>query len=291
MGVKSLKEACVSTRPGKKPQNGGPRTPAGKLRASKNARKHSLFAAELVFSEEERREFERLRCDLSRELMPTSAVLDVLFEDALVSAWRMKLALRCEQAAVRKELEIQDEENRNTRVDDGSRTTYSNSSSILGQRQRLKLLEELRYNIEEHGHIPAGLEKPVTEAFDADYWKMLVEWTPTTEPLRQLMESVIQKSELFGWELPAGLTGAQDKGKHFLCDPSWLKEMMLKLVKLKKQDILCALQYAEETNGCGTWSNGANGRLELCIRYRTTARRDFYRALKEYETRKRGSIS
>ena len=281
----------MSTRLGKKRQSGGPKTREGKLRASHNARKHNLFATEFVFSEKERAEFGKLRSDLWREMAPNSALLDVLFEDVLVTAWRMKLALRYEQAAVTKEREMENQENCDTPVDAGSRAVYPNSSSILGQRQRLKLLEELMCNIEEHGHIPAGLEKPVTEAFDADFWKILVEWTPTTEPLRQLMESVIQKSELFGSELPAGLTGAQDKGKHFLCDPSWLKEMMLKLVKLKKQDVLCALQHAEETNSCGTWSNGVNGRLDLCIRYQTTARRDFYRALTEYETRKRGSIS
>src|SRR5712692_5851924 len=90
----------------------GPKTPAGKLRASRNARKHGLFAAEFVFSAEEKREFDQLRRNLWKELEPKSPLQELALEYVLAAAWRTKLALRGEQAELRKQLEIENQQNR-----------------------------------------------------------------------------------------------------------------------------------------------------------------------------------
>ena len=80
----------------KENSTGGPRTPQGKLRASRNARKHGLLAVEFRLSAEESVEFHRFAHRLRKALKPDTALLDLIFEDIVACAWRLKLALRCE---------------------------------------------------------------------------------------------------------------------------------------------------------------------------------------------------
>jgi hypothetical protein len=76
----------------------GPRTPAGKSNARRNAITHGFFAQELVMNDEERRQFEVLRRTLHPQLLPKTVLQDVGFSEILSCIGRCRLAFRQEIA-------------------------------------------------------------------------------------------------------------------------------------------------------------------------------------------------
>jgi hypothetical protein len=74
----------------------GPRTEAGKLRSSLNARTHGLTAARLVIADEDREEFDELLTQLQTDIRPQGALQQVLFDQLVASAWNLRRILRME---------------------------------------------------------------------------------------------------------------------------------------------------------------------------------------------------
>lgn len=75
---------------------GGPKTPGGKARSSKNARKEGLFSRELPITEVDRPLYEKIRADLRRQLRPDTPVKEIAFENIVACLWRCVLASRVE---------------------------------------------------------------------------------------------------------------------------------------------------------------------------------------------------
>jgi hypothetical protein len=77
----------------------GPRTPAGKERASQNALRHGLLAREAVIAGEDPEEFELHREGMLEELAPAGAVEAMLAERVVGLSWRLRRAERLQNAA------------------------------------------------------------------------------------------------------------------------------------------------------------------------------------------------
>jgi len=77
----------------------GPRTVAGKERASQNAVKHGLLAREAVIQGEDPEEFERYREQMLESLAPAGAVEAMLAERVVGLSWRLRRAERLQNAA------------------------------------------------------------------------------------------------------------------------------------------------------------------------------------------------
>ncbi|MEN6428136.1 MAG: hypothetical protein ABFE13_22535 [Phycisphaerales bacterium] len=77
----------------------GPRTAEGKERASQNALKHGLLAAEAVIQGEDPEEFEIYREGMLQELAPAGAVEAMLAERVVGLSWRLRRAERLQNAA------------------------------------------------------------------------------------------------------------------------------------------------------------------------------------------------
>jgi hypothetical protein len=78
-------------------QSRGPRTPAGKARASRNALKHGLRAEKhVVLPREDAAEFAALAAAMLEELAPVGALQMVLARRVAVAAWRLARADRIE---------------------------------------------------------------------------------------------------------------------------------------------------------------------------------------------------
>ena len=77
----------------------GPRTAAGKERASQNAVKHGLLAREAVIQGEDPEEFELYRAQMLEELAPTGPVEAMLAERVVGLSWRLRRAERLQNAA------------------------------------------------------------------------------------------------------------------------------------------------------------------------------------------------
>jgi hypothetical protein len=254
----------------------------GSLPASQNARVHGLFARELVLSPEEATEFRRLERDLRRELAPNSELLEIVFGDVVACAWRMKLALRLEQHQVRRELEAESQELAAEAVDDDSPLKYPFPLRKRELSQRLKFLEELREMIQIGSLRSDEWKGPITEAFGEEFWMTLAEWEPQNLIYAQLAYCAAIKTESFPPSLidELNLPGKEQTQKWL--DPLPRQEMQLKLLDLKRQHLLEALHFAEESRDGQAVTQGTAGPLDLYLRYRTQARRDFYRALKDY---------
>jgi len=77
----------------------GPRTAAGKERASQNALKHGLLAREAVIQGEDPEEFALYREGMLAELVPAGAVEAMLAERVVGLSWRLRRAERLQNAA------------------------------------------------------------------------------------------------------------------------------------------------------------------------------------------------
>jgi len=77
----------------------GPRTAAGKERASQNALKHGLLAREAVIQGEDPEQFELYREGMLDELAPAGAVEAMLAERVVGLSWRLRRAERLQNAA------------------------------------------------------------------------------------------------------------------------------------------------------------------------------------------------
>jgi hypothetical protein len=77
----------------------GPRTAAGKERASRNALRHGLLAREAVIAGEDPEEFEIYREGMLAELAPAGMVETMLAERVVGLAWRLRRAERLQNMA------------------------------------------------------------------------------------------------------------------------------------------------------------------------------------------------
>ncbi len=90
----------------------GPKTVAGKARASRNALKHGLLAKDVVITgtdfNENRAEFDAFLADLCSELKPQGLIEETLVERIATCYWRLRRVQRFEVAAIRGALDTPD---------------------------------------------------------------------------------------------------------------------------------------------------------------------------------------
>jgi len=83
----------------------GPKTAAGKARASRNALKHGLLAKDVVITgtdfNESRAEFDAFLADLCAELKPQGLIAETLVERIATCYWRLRRVQRFEVGAIR----------------------------------------------------------------------------------------------------------------------------------------------------------------------------------------------
>ncbi len=76
----------------------GPRTAAGKERASRNALRHGLFSSRLLLEGEDPEEFGRLLVDLHETLRPVGTIEQAILERIAVNLWRQRRLVEAETA-------------------------------------------------------------------------------------------------------------------------------------------------------------------------------------------------
>jgi hypothetical protein len=265
--------------------SGGPKTFAGKVRASQNSRTHGLFSQELHLSEAEQLQYDQFRGELAKELQPTTALLRLVFEDVIACAWRMKLSLRCEQVQVRECLGTIDEENRTKPL---ASTTFLGPPGTLELRQRLKLLDELESRFRAFQNVSQypEMQKQITDAFGGQFWRTLTEWEPANPVMLQLAMVAVNRNEVYGTDLPKEADEPEAARKHMKADENARMQMMTKLVELERQHLLYATHHSQ-----GGGLDDRAHRLDLFLRYQTKSRRDFYHALREYWSVKKAGQS
>jgi hypothetical protein len=100
-----------------------------------------------------------------------------------------------------------------------------------------------------------------------------------------MVEMLFAKHQIFGGEPPVEPPTPEEERKYLEIDSFSRQRMMLKLLDVEKQHLFLALNYVAHTKGEES-AVERTARLDLFVRYQTTARREFYRALNEYERHK-----
>jgi hypothetical protein len=265
----------------KLPRKGGPKTAAGKKRSCRNARRHGLFADEFSFSTADEVKFNKLNSDLHDELKPNNALLDLISQDVVACAWRMRIALRNEQNELQKQYAIENEES--PEKPHGVGVSFPYPLKAGKREQMINLLNELQAIVERDRTLPPEFEKSLTQAFGPGLWKTLSEWKTLDNVgiwVSRLNEIIVARSQVFGMELPIADVSLQEKKKYFAADGLKEQEMMCKIIDIWKENLITPPFPVER--GGGLLLDDRVSRLDLAIRYHTTARRDFYRSLREY---------
>ena len=223
-------------------------------------------------------QYDQFRGELAKELQPTTALLRLVFEDVIACAWRMKLSLRCEQVQVRECLGTIDEENRTKPL---ASTTFGEPPGTLELRRRLKLLDELESKFRAFPNVSEypEMQKQITDAFGAQFWSTLIEWEPANPVALQLAMVAVERSEVYGTDLPKEANEPEAARKHMKADENARMQMMTKIVELERQHLLYATHHSQ-----GGGLDDRAHRLDLFLRYQTKSRRDFYHALREYRS-------
>lgn len=276
-------------------RKGGPKTPEGKRKVSQNARIHGL-TGELALTEEERPDFEAFQRELQEELQPNGALLRMLFDEVVASGWQVKVARRCVQTEVHRMVGASG--NDGAQGPPGACT--SRTAMILAGhpytltphqlKGRMDFLDEVGGELAGQGKLAEEWKEPVSAAFGGEFWQSLQEWGETDRYLRYSMllyDEMEEKAEKYDLErIPKQdlLTDEQVAGVARAVRAMDRRQMLAKLMEVKQQALHEALNYAVGVEVGEAAANGKD-RLDLFLRYQTTAKREFYRALGEYERR------
>lgn len=263
----------------------GPRTLAGKRRASQNARRHGVLACAPSFrSRREKREFEKLRADLEDEFRPASASARLILEDTAYAAFRMRhYAQRFEQAALERHLE-------SARRTPGAQSPMTFPFRITPHQvqRRLDFLKQLRAEVERNNYIPAAFKEPVTRALGEEFWKLLVVYLPSDLTIRHRMtEMFVQFERKQTLEGPKDQVGGRRNfppptdeqiEKYAKSDLLAQGEFALRLIDQEREHLTLLLSNVGQFGG---EADAGQDPVQLALRYQAAARNDFYRGLKE----------
>jgi hypothetical protein len=161
---------------------------------------------------------------------------------------------------------------------------YVLSTSEL--RPRLELLEHTLIDFAQTGCLNPDLEDPFTRAFGIEFWKTLIAWQPLDTMMVRLLEAGLEKQKAFAMKPLEDPPTAEQERTYIEYDTKSRHEMVLKLMDMKKEELQLAIHRLGTTNAGGRSIVEEADRLDLYLRYQTGARREFYRALREYREAK-----
>jgi len=146
----------------------GPKTKIGKLRASGNSAKHSLFARKLFLDdEEERLRFEEFRSAIYRQLSPSTMLQQIKCEHVVTSAWNLESAYQYEMGrwkTLRKEEVAKDVHSQSAGEKYFLSQWYLAGNADLQNATRF--LVDLRKDVQENGWIHSkNWEGPIVKTF------------------------------------------------------------------------------------------------------------------------------
>jgi len=239
---------------------GGPKTDEGKRRVRHNALQHGFFSKQLIVRESEKAEFETLRSSLLTELEPVTTIQMIAFERLLCASWRVRQALRMEQATVNAELSLEAERENSAKDEVGGAMQvprwYTAGRGPLST--ATKFLQNLRQDIRTNGTIHLERQRDeIIKAFGAEFYDSLAQWGPVNTTAILLTEHLTRHSETFRTSLPEI---SKEVREQVVVDPHAKWDMMVKLIDVKLQDMgEMHLWFACEKRGsCGQPAGSEN---------------------------------
>lgn len=260
---------------------GGPKTAEGKRRVRHNALQHGFFSKQLIVRESEKAEFETLRSSLLTELEPVTTIQMIAFERLLCASWRVRQALRMEQATVNAELSLEAERENSAKDEVGGAMQvprwYTAGRGPLST--ALKFLQNLRQDISVNGGIHLEQHRDaIIKAFGSEFYDSLAQWKPANIDAILASEAMAYHAEAFKMPLPETVLSKEIREK-VVIDPRAKWDMLVKLIDVKLQDLaeMYRLIAGEERS-----SDGQPVGPDNLGRYMTSALRELERAFQWY---------
>lgn len=262
----------------------GPITAVGKKRTSSNALKHGFYSRELKILDEDKEEFESIRVALKDQLLPSTALQMIAYEQILSACWRCKLAIRLEMRRVWAHLEnrkVGSNENEGESAKNGPQSDEPAlqwyGASVQDLNRGIKMLMELRADVSDCGglHLKER-EGEITKVFGAAFYDALKDWAPMNTSAIQLAETIRKKEELYRLSpLPTEDPG----GTKVVPDPRQQWQMLVKLVDVQIQHLSDLRRISSQ----GILAiDQHQGLTDFVPRYFTGASRDLQRSVDWY---------
>ena len=264
----------------------GPKTAAGKNRASMNAVTHSLFAQKLVLNDEDSRHLETLRRDLHAELTPETVLQRFQFETIVTCMGRCLLALSVEMQYINRLLGQDGEHRSQSDQPPGQVEWYL--SGKQGLREGMRLLESVEREFLRLGRIDEEWHDQLDKAFGAQFRQKLSQWTPSNPEAAMAAEQIVVFSRTYNMDVPRfdGNRESSNEPKVIL-DPNQSKQMVIKLLEMQRS-MLDDLRNSVEPRS--SWSaREQSGTLDPPRHY-SAACRDLDRAIERYLYLKRNKL-
>ena len=181
----------------------GPRTERGKAAIRNNAWRHGLYANDAVIREghgqENEEEFQVLLRGFQRSWEPNNAMQEYQVRALAETEWRLQRAVRAEVGEIRRQTEL-----------DWEMLSTRHSKVISNVESKLKLLTEVRDDVEECSYVSGALQEQLESLFGKDY--SLVADCREISQLAQKEQEEQDRSDLSSAELETPQDGVQDGG-------------------------------------------------------------------------------
>ncbi|MBI2842383.1 MAG: hypothetical protein HYX78_03185 [Armatimonadetes bacterium] len=267
----------------------GPKSDAGKAAVKWNAMKHGLLAKEVVIrtgdGKESRAEFQTLLTLLADDLQPEGVLEEMLVEKIAVCYWRLRRVVRCEVGEIRGALDTHEFDQAIKRVEavndilewpslTGKGCEKRLLTSTAGVERLMKIVEGLKYDIEEHGVFCENAEKEMLNVFGRDeggfgHDLFFYNW------LASAKGQEAAKSDAENEEPPP--------------DPDTCRKIILEMLAEKEESYKNAMEVVQEHEDFRTQSQLAKFSLpggessDRILRYETAIERQMYRAMNQLE--------
>lgn len=262
----------------------GPTTQKGKDVVKWNALKHGLLAQEIVIEKgdgkEDNAEFIKLFSQLHEDLQPVGVLEEMLVERIAISYWRLRRVIRCEIGEIRRVLdntsyydtirriEEFEFEKKYIQIDESKKSLLKNS---LGVEFLIKELEEIKYLIEDAGHLTKDAKEKLFKNFGTDEGGIAF--------MCHLVDYMSKGKDDENEDLKMSRPSTKKS-----------KEVMLRLIddhNNKLEKMKCLLEENENNELDARWESlylPSREAVDKILRYETTIERQLYRAINQLES-------
>lgn len=279
MRKKKVTKAVLAANRANAKKSKGPKTPAGKRRASLGAITHGFFAKELPLNDEEKRQLETSRRRLQSQLQPRTELQHIIFAEIIACLGRCMLALRLEMRRISR-IFGQDNEQQAQPDQPGGAGGCPGwyLSGKQGLRYGVQLLEHVKQEFLDLGRIDEKWSNLLDESFGPRLRQLLTQWKPPSEDASLLADHLVRMSVNFKKRLPP--LEPDGSGPKVILDPYQSKDMVIKLLELE-QAVLTDLWRASE-QGASESARAQNAVVDFAPRYFSSACRDLHRAIDRF---------
>jgi hypothetical protein len=255
-------------------QSSGPKTAEGKRNSSRNALKHGFFTKELILSDAENMELDRLRHALHKQHHPRTALQYGGLEAIVYCHGRCKMAARLESRRVGILLKSsEDRELEPKETEDLARMRWY-AASRQDLRGARRFLDGIRQEFEQLGLIPEKRKEELDKIFGIGFYESSTKWQSIHKDTILAAHHMEEMAKIFPEDHPSG----DNQPTKVVVDPSQSLQMVSKLIEEKLQH-LHDLNRSWEQRGSEAVGAANASPVDFAPRYFTTASRDLHRAV------------